>query len=1094
MIKNLGTLINQLKQKLPEYLESQGINTSRRLFVCPNKKEHKHDDAKPSANFFPDKTSWHCFACSFKTKLGDIFDAVHVLEGKDITGYNFFEVVKYLCKKFNIPYQEESTQEDLFFKEVRTYLAQVVDVAHTNLLKEMTSNKQLRLLLDSKQWTQSVKTFKLGFLSKPFLSRVSKDVLTYLNIKDPSILVGRLIIPIYDINSNIVGLTTRALSLNKSLGISRYMHFISKPIKYLLFNVNNIDPSKEVLIVEGPSSVITLNSYNINNAVATFGNLLHESQYNLLVRKKVSKVKFLYDGDAGGSEGLRNSLKHLSRGDLEVTIGELPDSFDPGDYVIKHRTLNVKSIPLYNYLLDNYSSNQNDKYIEKCLMVYINSVKDIVRKEKLINEVSKKVKINKSTVIDLINIYAKDFGVSATELLKEREALLTSLNEFETWSWSRGRLLGLKSFDILDKRLDGIQNGLILIGGKPNIGKCLIGGTLIYTSDGIVPIDDYFTNIKKKGFHPVKNLNVNNILTHSNVSHLYFDKSDTVTITLKNGMELTGTPEHQIVVRKDNQNIFTPLKNLKNGDKVLVTLGLNHWGNQLHINYSPKIETRYKCKYKLKKVPSTWTYDLAYLTGFYIGDGCCTRKDFVITVCRSNASNILHLIKKLFGIAGTYKRGNVSAGRSVRRFFKHLGVNKNNAYRKTIPLSILKAPLPIVLGFINGLIASDGYVNKKCKYISFDFVSESLSKRLQTLFINMGINCSLRSHIVYATNTKLKRRIKSWRLVIYFKGFNKYVKLLKKYNLPIPTKIRKSGIVFRAYSDCENISLVEVPITSIRRNKKFVKVYDVTVPKTHYFIANNIINHNSAMTISLGIKMLQRNENLYLLYFTLDDSMYVTLARFIANLSRLPINVVSNPNFKITKAELPDHIKKDYINRREKAMEFLRNNATIINIKDSSDGATIEAIRDKIKTVKPLTLGKQLVIMIDSVHNIKSEKFVSEKHLYSLISNELNDTANEYKCPVIVSAHSTKEAIKNKNFDGTALKETVEFFYDAKLIMFIDADNDILEGSRDDVDVSVIVSKNKFSGFKGIIPMKFYRSLSLIKEITESKESQDLFE
>ena len=132
--------------------------------------------------------------------------------------------------------------------------------------------------------------------------------------------------------------------------------------------------------------------------------------------------------------------------------------------------------------------------------------------------------------------------------------------------------------------------------------------------------------------------------------------------------------------------------------------------------------------------------------------------------------------------------------------------------------------------------------------------------------------------------------------------------------------------------------------------------------------------------------------------------------------------------------------------------------------------------------------------MIDSVHNIKSEKFVSEKHLYSLISNELNDTSNEYKCPVIVTAHSTKEAIKNKNFDGTALKETVEFFYDAKLIMFIDANDDILEGSRDDVDVSVIVSKNKFSGFKGVIPMKFYRSLSLIKEITESKESQDLFE
>ena len=64
-------------------------------------------------------------------------------------------------------------------------------------------------------------------------------------------------------------------------------------------------------------------------------------------------------------------------------------------------------------------------------------------------------------------------------------------------------------------------------------------------------------------------------------------------------------------------------------------------------------------------------------------------------------------------------------------------------------------------------------------------------------------------------------------------------------------------------------------------------------------------------------------------------------------------------------------------------------------------------------------------------------------------------------------------------------KETVELFYDAKLLMFVDTDEEDFESTRDDLHLKIIVSKNKFSGFKGIIDMTFYRSLSKIKEETE---------
>jgi replicative DNA helicase len=233
--------------------------------------------------------------------------------------------------------------------------------------------------------------------------------------------------------------------------------------------------------------------------------------------------------------------------------------------------------------------------------------------------------------------------------------------------------------------------------------------------------------------------------------------------------------------------------------------------------------------------------------------------------------------------------------------------------------------------------------------------------------------------------------------------------------------------------------------------------------------------------------------------------MFVTVSRFIANLSDLPINVVSSPNFKITKADLPEQVKRDYINRRENALNFLRTNATFLNLKDGEDGATIEMIQEKVKAVQPLAQGKQLVVVIDNLHNLRSRKYTSsEKHLVSNISNELNAMSNIYKCPVIASTHITKAAIQNKVYDGTALKDTVDLDFDNKLFMMMTSDSSIeeeddLEGTKEDIQVRVVVAKNKFSAFKGKIPMIFYRSLSKVEDLdstdpaTVQKDEGNLF-
>ena len=72
----------------------------------------------------------------------------------------------------------------------------------------------------------------------------------------------------------------------------------------------------------------------------------------------------------------------------------------------------------------------------------------------------------------------------------------------------------------------------------------------------------------------------------------------------------------------------------------------------------------------------------------------------------------------------------------------------------------------------------------------------------------------------------------------------------------------------------------------------------------------------------------------------------------------------------------------------------------------------------------------------------------------------------------------------------------MEFFYDAKLICFVDTDVDDLDQSRDDLEIKVIVSKNKFSGYKGIFNMMFYRSSSRVEELqgdAVEKKADDIF-
>src|SRR3990167_1828307 len=116
-VTNYQQAIESLYPYLEQYLSGLGINTHKK-FKCINP---KHEDSSPSMSLHPNKTTIHCFGCSYS---GNIFHVASLLENKPSEGQGFIdENLLYLANKFDISVETEPlTEEQLYELEIyRSY-------------------------------------------------------------------------------------------------------------------------------------------------------------------------------------------------------------------------------------------------------------------------------------------------------------------------------------------------------------------------------------------------------------------------------------------------------------------------------------------------------------------------------------------------------------------------------------------------------------------------------------------------------------------------------------------------------------------------------------------------------------------------------------------------------------------------------------------------------------------------------------------------------------------------------------------------------------------------------------------------------------
>lgn len=485
-IKDIEVVVAQLKPLLRTYLEDNDTEFRGTLFTCPNRAIHNNGDRKPSAGFIPDtdETVWHCFSCS---ESGNIFNAYGFIEERDTHGANWYVAVRALADRYKIPYELETLKpEEQEQANVQEFLQAVVSLANSNLLnsKDSLAWKYLK----DRQWDEVVDYFNIGYLQENDITRKffkdwfgsHPEINRYIALS-PENLYNRIIYPVKHKYGVILGLITRSLEHNP-LECKYRKHFLGNLEKGgVLFNLTK--NYKTIYLVEGASSVFTLYKYGVKNVVGLLGKAFTQNMYNSLVKEGIDRVIFVYDGDIPGQRGLENALTLTQdKSDIKILVKILTDNKDPDDIVREYGVDYFKNIPeISNFrfqLLKLKDNRDESKYeiLKKSVFDIMAYCQDSLIKDKMMKMFVNELDVSKSSLNDELDKYKLNKGVvsdvSVADILNEETHLLDNIERFEEASLNCSALKGVSTgFPLLDRGLDGLQTGLILVAGKWNVGK-----------------------------------------------------------------------------------------------------------------------------------------------------------------------------------------------------------------------------------------------------------------------------------------------------------------------------------------------------------------------------------------------------------------------------------------------------------------------------------------------------------------------------------------------------------------------------------------------------------------------------------------------
>ncbi len=262
------------------------------------------------------------------------------------------------------------------------------------------------------------------------------------------------------------------------------------------------------------------------------------------------------------------------------------------------------------------------------------------------------------------------------------------------------------------------------------------------TERGLLPVADLYGGEAPDTFRPLA-LRVASLGGEQTTSGFYFGGvRPTITVTLADGHEVTGTPNHRLLIGTPAGLDWKRLDELAPGDEVVLKVGANVFGADVSLRGFMQSTTKAGYQ-KTIAVPASMTPALAHFLGAFCAEGNFSHFSVVIT---NNERPVLERLndtaRQLFGIEG--KIGAPGAGKALElrinskslcELLRFLGC-ETGAARKVLPWSVLQSSRESVVAFLSGLYL-DGYVTST--KVGITLAALPLIRQLQIVLDNLGV-------------------------------------------------------------------------------------------------------------------------------------------------------------------------------------------------------------------------------------------------------------------------------------------------------------------------------------------------------------------
>ncbi|MBL8681654.1 MAG: replicative DNA helicase [Myxococcales bacterium] len=463
---------------------------------------------------------------------------------------------------------------------------------------------------------------------------------------------------------------------------------------------------------------------------------------------------------------------------------------------------------------------------------------------------------------------------------------------------------------------------------------------------------------------------------------------------------------------------------------------------------------------------------------------------------------------------------------SFVRWLQEIGVWGHNAKTKVVPQCVFTAPRAQVALFLNRLFATDGWattLKSGQAQLGYTTVSTQLAEDVQHLLLRFGVIAKRRARTVgyrgerravwqlditdaqsirtfaaqigaFGKERALARCIESldrrsthtngdtipeqvWSMIAAKKGDESWASLARRAGLGDVTNIHagKRGLsrerlakIARALGDSELLELATSElywdeVVSIE-SLGVQQVYDLEVPDTHNFVANDICVHNTSFVLCLTANAAKASGK-PVLFFSLEMPRVELANRLLC--------AEANVDQSLLRSNM---LTEDQMTALTNAASRIYNLPIYI---DDSGELTLMDLRAKARRMKAERDLSLIVIDYLQLMKASREGMDSREREISEISRGLKQLAKECGVPIVALSQLNRsvESRTDKRPQLSDLRESGAIEQDADMVMFIYRD-EIYNKDTEDKGVAEIIIGKQRNGPTGTARLRFIRELT----------------